>query len=220
MSVIVSRVSDQPSESVAAVVGRNCRRLRTGAGLTQDELARHAKRVGLRWTAASVGDFESGRSSPAFGTVLCVGLALQAATGRNVTLADLLAGNTPVALSPSLEVAAHVLADVCRGEPYRLEPATWRPTTRPFRASEVNALVAGDADKLLARSGLAEQRLARQLGVSPTWLAAASSTLWQRTFSEERDHRSGPEANSQKRGRVSRILRTELQEALAHGNDQ
>jgi hypothetical protein len=46
-----------------------------------------------------------------------------------------------------------------------------------------------------------------------------SFRLWHRTFSEERDRRAGPDANQQKRGRVSRELRTELENAIADGND-
>ena len=36
---------------------------------------------------------------------------------------------------------------------------------------------------------------------------------------KERDRRAGPDANQQKRGRVSRELRAELEEALGNGND-
>jgi hypothetical protein len=46
-----------------------------------------------------------------------------------------------------------------------------------------------------------------------------SFQLWQGTFTEERDRRAGPDANQQKRGRISRDLRAELEKALADGND-
>jgi transcriptional regulator with XRE-family HTH domain len=213
-------MGDQPSESLAAIVGRNCKRLRVAAGLTQDDLAQHGRRVGLRWRATSVGDFEAGRSAPTFSTVLAVTLALQNATRRDVTLDELIAGDGMVALTDGIDVAAPVLAGACQGKPFRLSPGAWKPKVRSASSSEIHALVGGVARDLLARSGLAEQRLARQLGVSPTRLAATSSMLWGRTFSEERDHRAGPDDNAQKRGRVSRTLRTELQRALGDGNDQ
>jgi hypothetical protein len=57
-------------------------------------------------------------------------------------------------------------------------------------------------------------------------LAAMSYSLWQKTFSEERDLRAGPDANRQKRGRVTRTLQTEIEskladteKKLARGND-
>lgn len=81
-------------------------------GVTQDELARYARRIGLRWTASSVGDFEAGRSAPTFATVLAVTLALQMALedaaerrhempGWRVMLADIVSGEAHVALTDS-----------------------------------------------------------------------------------------------------------------------
>jgi hypothetical protein len=46
-----------------------------------------------------------------------------------------------------------------------------------------------------------------------------SFQLWHSTFSDERDQRAGPDANQQKRGRISRELRAELEKALSDGND-
>jgi hypothetical protein len=69
------------------------------------------------------------------------------------------------------------------------------------------------------RSGLTEDRIAQRLRVSRDRLAATSFRLWDgRTFGEERDRRAGPDANPQKRGRVTRELRAELEKALADGN--
>jgi transcriptional regulator with XRE-family HTH domain len=105
--------------SLPAVLGANCREIRTEHGVTQAQLASHARRLGLRWTATKVGDFESGRSATAFGTVLTLLLALDnsisAAPGPasvlhgdgtvtrrkrpRVTLADLVAHDGFVALT-------------------------------------------------------------------------------------------------------------------------
>jgi hypothetical protein len=43
--------------------------------------------------------------------------------------------------------------------------------------------------------------------------------LWGRSFTDERDHRAGPDANPEKRGRVSRDLKSELHEAVNDGDD-
>lgn len=207
------------SEPLAATVGRGCRQIRSAAGVTQDELGRHARTVGLRWSASKVADFERGRSSPSFSTVLAVLLALQMATERDVTLDELFGDGGSVALTEGLDVNAAVLADVCRGEPFRMKKGAWRANTRSASAGEIQALVGGGVDALTKRSGLAEQRLAHRLGVSPARLAATSSALWNRTFSEERDRRAGPDANAQSRGQVSRILRAELEKAISDGDD-
>lgn len=239
------------------VLGENCRRIRTKIGITQDQLALHARDVGLRWNAAKVGNFEAGRSAPTFATVLAVTAALQwaledAAERRGmsgadllsselpgVTLADLVTSDGRVALTDAFEVRGRDLDDVCRrGLFFTLEPSVYarpRPLRRPpdpfgggpegmppdpfggipegMRKRDTRSKAAV-IEVALQRSGLTEQRLAKRLNVSPTELARASFRLWQSTFSEERDRRAGPDANQQKKGRVSRELRAALEKAL------
>jgi transcriptional regulator with XRE-family HTH domain len=216
-------MTDQP-ESLAVVVGRNCRRIRSHiGGVTQDELARYARRIGLRWTASSVGDFEAGRSAPTFATVLAVTLALQMALedaaerrleipGWRVMLADLVSGEARVALTDSFSVDGFLVEALCRGHDFTtFDPPPWRPQTG-------EAVLPGPPSTL-GRSGLTEHRLARRLKISEARLAHVSFQLWQSTFTEERDRRAGPDANQQKRGRISRELRAELEKALSDGND-
>jgi hypothetical protein len=50
-------------------------------------------------------------------------------------------------------------------------------------------------------------------------MSAIGFGLWQRSFSEERDLRSGADANAQLRGQVSRSLQAEIEQEL-HGSDQ
>jgi transcriptional regulator with XRE-family HTH domain len=235
-------VSSQP---LAEVVGANCKRIRVEIGVTQDELARHARRIGLRWNAAKVGNFEAGRSAPTFATVLAVTLALQMALedaaerrgetpGGGVTLADLVTGTGFVALTDSLDFPTALVADVCRGEIF--DTGRLSGSANPLGPEQINAMVTQAREALrereieagvtldeltamLQRSGLTEDRLARRLGIKPAELAATSFRLWQSTFSEERDRRAGPDANQQKKGRISRELRAELEKALADGND-
>jgi hypothetical protein len=173
-----------------------------------------------------VGDFESGRSAPTFATVLAVVRALQSAlqeagkqprglsVADGVTLADLVSGEGFVALNDNLDVRVARLVDVCRGEVFPLGKDNWRYQLRPMKAGEVSALV-----ETLRRSGLTEQRLAQRLGIGVDHLAVLSSRLWKKTFSEERDRRSGPDANRQKRGQVTRALQRELEKAITDGND-
>lgn len=150
--------------------------------------------------------------------MLALAVALTNATGADVSVADLIDSDGFVALTGALDVKGEALAEMCRGGPARLPRGTWRARTRSASAQEIEALVGGDAAKMLARSGLAEDRLAQRLGVSKSRLAAASSALWGRTFSDERDRRAGPEANAQKRGQVSRQLQGEIERALNDGN--
>jgi transcriptional regulator with XRE-family HTH domain len=236
-------------EPLAAVAGRNCTRLRSAAGLTQEQFARYARDVGLRWTASKVADFERGRREVAFGTALAVSLALSnalvdaeqrsAAVDGLVTLADLVQSDGNVILTPDgPDPLGAVVADVCRGRPWPLRPmdllgADELKSQAVFQqvidSALSKALVDGyfdpnltttDLEHMRQRSGLTEDRIAQRLKISRDRLAAVAFRRWDgRTFSEERDQRAGPDANPQKRGRVTRELRAELEEALANGND-
>lgn len=250
MRYVVAQPSDpELSASLAVVVGRNCRDIRSKFGATQDDLARHARSIGLDWTQTRVGHFEAGRSAPTFAAVLAVTLALELARQHSpaeqrdadsrVTLADLLTGYGFVELTETLNtVPAGWVADVCRGRAVTWPPADeyWRdvwpsqevePGVKERRAARTAKLVKQAqaqmaADLTLdteARSGLTEQRLAKDLGVSPGRLANLSLQLWGGTFSEQRDHRAGAHANPQKKGRITRELRAELEKAMADGND-
>jgi transcriptional regulator with XRE-family HTH domain len=219
---------------LAEIVGRNYQRIRTTAGLSQNELARYGRDVGLRWNAAKVGDFEAGRSSPTFATILSALWALQAAINHRaarraaagvteplaiaeVRLADLLQGAGFVAVNDALDIPAVILQEVCSGEAPDLDQIQNRPLGSPSAA-----LIHTEATELqqeilavLRRSGLTEDRLVKRLAIEPARLADASFRLWRKTFSEECDHRAGPDANQQKRGRVSRELRAELEKELS-----
>jgi hypothetical protein len=65
----------------------------------------------------------------------------------------------------------------------------------------------------------ADYRMAHSVGISREMAAFEMEALWGRSFTAERDRRAGPDANPQKRGRISRELKTELQEAISQGDD-
>jgi len=206
--------------TIAAVLGANCRRIRTNAGVTQDELARAARRVGLKWTASKVRDFESGRSAPTFSTVLALTAALDYATKvtyvaaststgneiaislnpayHPVRLADLVSFDGEVTVTEDFEPSGDHLANFCDG-------GTWE---HPKSAIDWPEML-----------GLTEQRVAATLGISTERLGAESLRLWNATFSKERDRRAGPDANRQKRGQVTRQLKAELQKAITDGDN-
>ena len=252
----VSAMSDAES-SLAAVVGRNCKRIRNELGMTQSELAVSARHFGLRWRASVVADFESGRSSPTFATVLTLTLTLQRAaldrgSTQGVSLVDLVSVEHDglVELTGALQVWGSELAGLCNGEvvtigpglgEYSPEPPAGTLTPQDQRLLFVHALAGGmeieeelgvtfedmqaagvepqQLAAMLQRSSVTEDRLVSQLRVKPAELALASFRLWQRNFSEERDLRAGPDANQQKKGRISRELRAELESELSHGDD-
>lgn len=210
------------TESLTKVVGQNCKRLRSELGLTQDDLARYACHFGLRWRASSVGDFEAGRSSPTLATVIAVAGALQMAvegsaerTSRRpagVSIGDLVAFDGFVWVTATLVLEGSTLTEWLNGAAATIPDDGSDDWYRAARHSGRRALEGADA--VLARSGLAEQRVAKSLGVEPQTLALWSFDLWGVTFTEERDRRAGPDANKQKRGQITRTMRAELASAI------
>lgn len=212
--------ADVPRETLAVVVGRNCERLRTMIGLTQDELARYARDLGLRWKASSVGDFEAGRSAPKFATVMIVIIALQWALEDveardpkppgerpgGVSLSDLMQFDGLVMLSDTFEVFGSLLVDACRGYVPTLDSPLY--DLAKAKGGAADAVV-----RLLQQSGLTEERQAKRMGIDPARLAFLSLGVWGTTFSRERDRRAGTDANQQKRGQVTRAMQIELDEA-------
>lgn len=212
-------------------MGRNCKRLRTEIGLTQNEFARYARDRGLRWNSSAVADFEGGRSSPTFGTVLAVSLALELAAqiaecyrwGPEIggVFPELVQSDVDIQLNNGLAMPADLVAEVCRGKNWQV----WAPRGHESKESlAFDQAIWGDealtaSQRLMVRSGQPEERLARQLKIELSQLSDISNLLWQRTFSEERDRRAGADANAQKKGRISRELRQELEQELTHGND-
>jgi hypothetical protein len=60
--------------------------------------------------------------------------------------------------------------------------------------------------------------MCKRIGVDSHVGSAAMAELWGRSFSSERDHRAGTDANAQKRGQISRRLKAELQKAISDGH--
>jgi transcriptional regulator with XRE-family HTH domain len=183
---------------IAAVLGANCRRIRTSAGVTQDELARAARQFGLKWTGSKVRDFESGRSAPTFATVLAVTAALNGVK-LGVRLTDLVSFDGEVTVTEGFAPSGETLADFCGG-------GVWAESGLPLPIGP-------------DWRGLTDERVAAGLGISQAQLYAESLRLWNTTFSDQRDRIAGPDANAQRKGQVTRALKAELEKALSNGDD-
>lgn len=218
---------------IAQVVGDNARRIRIAAGLTLDQVAAHAREEGLKWTAGKVGDLEGGRVSPSLPTLFALTIALHLATDQPVTLADLLRTSGFVRINDALAVRGEALTRIVQGESAgSLDLADIFQATEDFAThfrrsaeelSRVPTYPGLTVEKFLrvgSSSGLTEQRVSKELGITKIHLAAVSAYLWNASFSDERDRRAGPDANPQKRGRASRELKAELRRELGHGDDQ
>ena len=95
--------------SLAKVIGRNARGLRTASDLTLEQVALAMKVRGFPWSSGRVGDLESGRIPPNLTLLLCLIEVLNELTGTDSTLSDLLHGETQVIVN---EHTTMPLADI------------------------------------------------------------------------------------------------------------
>lgn len=212
------------------VIGHNAREFRLGAGLTLDQVSAAARRRGLKWSESRVADFEAGRVAPNLTTLLAICLALNDAGCSEASLPLLFRyGGSMIRINDSLALLDQDVVRLLGGErvdgpePMELpndDPARllgWKRT--PF---ERKLFHRHDADivtyaRIAKTAGATEDRIRKSLGISPALLAHLSAALWGRSFSEERDLRAGPDANPQRRGRVSRDMQAELKSAITGG---
>jgi transcriptional regulator with XRE-family HTH domain len=222
---------DPVTTSVAQVAGANARKLRLAAGMTLDEFALSARYCGLPWSSGRVGDFEAGRVGPSLPTLYAVALAL-----GPVSLADLFDGEGPVQINDALTVELSALRAALLGEPATGETGASRKRGALMNKATRTAITRSDKWRRLvkwARDSVdpldylnvdqtfreADTRMCAKLGVDREVGVAAMAKLWGRTFADERDERAGPDANAQRRGQISRLLKAELQEVINEGND-
>jgi hypothetical protein len=218
-------------ESFQHVVGQNVRRIRAEYEIRQDDLAREASRLGLKWGASRIGELEHGRLGLSVSAFLVLASSLTKLTGEPITLADLVTGENGIALSAGLELPNLRVQEVLEGVPVDFDgilgELVWRgaPVTfvvdehgNPQLPKKASVAVQPKPDASLGESiarDLATQKAARRFGIPPADLDRSMRQLYGRSLPEERDFRAGPEASKQKRGSITRKL---VQEAVAEWN--
>ena len=195
--------------TVQALVGRNAARIRGQHKL--DDVAVRARALGLRWNSGRVSDLERGRISPTIPTLLLLSMALADLTGEPVRVADLVQHEGDVMLTPTTSLPGSQVVGALSGEPARRGDAR----SSHSRAALVLSIATEQA------GGESEQRVAQSLGIAGKQFRELSQELWGRPFAAERDSRAGEGASPQKRGRVARTLKKEMEQHLEvkHGND-
>jgi transcriptional regulator with XRE-family HTH domain len=227
--------------TVAEVLGGTARALR--GDRTLEVVAYAAKSAGLNWGTGRIADLEAGRVSPTLPTLFALAKAFGVLLDRPVTLAELFAGDGRVRLTADATAVTEELGELraaLSGQPVDpdlarasaviefgafhligkqqaaafadrgIEPpdfVTQRVREHPF------------AQKLKQSMLEADHRMARSLGLDDDEAAMQMGALWGRSFTAERDRRAGPDANPQKRGRISRELKAELREEINRGDD-
>lgn len=223
------------TRSMSEVAGERARALRLDAQRSLEDVATAARSLGLPWSTGRVGDFEAGRAAPSLPTLLVVAAALGDVIGRPISLADLFDGAGDVAINDSLRIPLPNLRALLSGRyapfsPRLPIPATGVPTIEdaiymlPEWGKDVDLNVRAQVSYAFRE---ADERFCKNIGRDQPQMTAedrayygsvAMAKLWGRTFVAERDRRAGPDANAQRRGQVSRQLKSELL-ALIEGKE-
>jgi transcriptional regulator with XRE-family HTH domain len=211
------------------VVGDNVRNRRKTAGISLDTLAAFSP---LPMSTGRIGNIESARSATTtLETLIAMAAALSRATAEPVTLADLLDGEGEVSLGDQFTVELSTLQAVLRGEPVPIVDAeTDRKLGKVMREGSRMAITRSPEwgrlpqsacrdldphDWLRVRMTMRESdiRMCKAIGVDRELGAALMTKLWNKPFSEERDHRAGADAKAQRKGQISRRLKADLEKA-------
>jgi hypothetical protein len=195
-------VHSQAVVTLRDLVSGNIARLRANSQVPLERVAQAATAYGLKWTTSWLQSVEHGNRALNAEQLLLMPLILSAAFAHGVTLADLLVGEHPVALSPVQPVSIAQLREVVTGAASHrpFTTATPDPTAllmasnqqavekmrmvREANLGDVDVRTLGQAE---AGAGQAEQRLAKRLGVPVIVVIAAAASLWGRSLSDERD---------------------------------
>lgn len=232
----VGHVSET-ARPLRVVLGERVRVIRGAAGLRQQDVADALRAFGAHsWTRSRVAELERGDKAVSAEELILIVAALRRATGRSVTLAELLLADDLVALTDSTDLAARDIAPLLMGGDV-LDLVQTVYDTSADTMNAVNALrrhgPAVGVDRIRAAerkipelvltSGEAEERGARDLGLSSGEFIALSALTWGRSLSAERDARvaamggddMNPRSRAAHRGRVTRELIDEARAANA-----
>lgn len=220
--------------SIDAVIGRNLAELRQSHGLSQDDVAGAARLFGLRWNSARISRMERGDGAVTVETLLSLCVVMSEATDSPVGMPDLLATTDAIQISPDATVPARNVSMIVS-----TDPDYWAPEDEPSppeapmsasRPSDIQAIWA--AYERIVSPGpmnlatlnpivnarrawsLTDERNARKLGLSDEDFLVWCFRLWGQLMSAETEARAPEGATAQKRGRITRELLAELQDAM------
>jgi transcriptional regulator with XRE-family HTH domain len=217
--------------------GRVLLQRRTGAGLRREDIARAAQQVGLRWTATTVAQLESGdRRHWQWLEVELLPVVLFYAGVEDAPRSALLRDVGRITLGSDLSVSSEVLEllgdDATATAINKLETSA----TRQAQAQMTNASalmkearawgLRKPADVIAAERATlneAEQKAAARLGVRPIDVAFAAQSEWSRSLTDERDAQVAERTKGRQltasglrvlRGHVTRDLVAKVEELL------
>ncbi|MFB4300628.1 hypothetical protein [Actinomadura sp. NTSP31] len=228
-------------KSFREVIGDAVRRLREGGGMRQEDLARTAQVMGLKWSRSKVAALELGDKAVTLEEFAVLPVLLEETLNRKITYGDLFPDHDELLyLTPKLRVLAGRWASIFDDE-YVPELTVYdravedsleklaatqqqlEPIFKRLKALGYSTGLPAISSLREATVGLAEDRAAAKLGEPRLVVVAVSLDLWGRSLTEERDARvaaalpdDAPARSVQaRRGLVTRELVDALQGRIA-----
>ena len=229
-------ISMEAAKGLGQLLGDRLKELRSEQGLTEDEVARRARQVGLSWSAATVSSFEAGRrKTVALEELLLLSYAFRVEPG------DWFVGQGWAKLAPDAMASLGVIRAMLAGSPtdswMRISERKWdipefqdAPGVLGAQFERLNDRIrvakrylgpgvsTETAIKAVeAAAGEAEVKAAYKFHVEPLQVSLESFKNWGRGLTQERDRRFGEAARqvsfrslSASRGHITRSLLKEL----------
>jgi transcriptional regulator with XRE-family HTH domain len=213
-------------------IGEQLRNLRLERGARQDDVAAWARKIGLKWTRATVALLEAGRRQLSLGEFLALPLVLAADPNQPLPprLTDFVPSDAWLWITPGLGASSERLRDMLQGKNSPgLGPLLYY-VPRGGRAPRRQVSGEGNSEIFVssrASTGIrvrrqlnidvldeADRKVARKLRVSPSKVAEWAHKLWGHSLSVERDQlasdkshdTTSPRALQAIRGHVTREL--------------
>jgi transcriptional regulator with XRE-family HTH domain len=205
------------TKALDMLLAEQVKELRERHGRRQDDLARGARRCGLRWTRATVAALEAGRRRLSALETLLLPAVLTYGLGINPALdaAAIIPERAAVRLPDGTLVEGRTLRGIIRGE---VSTTPWAvPGTPEFRQVEAVRTRREARTRIFAQreaAGDAEQKAAAKLGRPPLQIAVAARKLWGRSLTDERDRRVAEQAPGEVSSRALQALRGHITRAL------
>ena len=224
---------------LAEVVGENVRRLRGEKSM--ETVASAARAFGLNWSAGSVSAIENGNFKVTVETLMALTSILNNeenlirgedepdSYNQGPKLEELFQTTSLIAITKNVVTTPSAVVDWLQGAPLatQLDPQTIGEASEMISISLSrlkslrlpNGTTFGDIRTKYRNSTTGEQRAAKRAAMDPYELMAWSDFLWGKRFEDRRDEIAGEGSTPQKKGRVTRNLISEIQEAMnSNGN--
>jgi transcriptional regulator with XRE-family HTH domain len=189
-------MGDDRVPTLDEVIGRAVKTLREQKKMAQDALARACRRKGLQWSRSSIAMLEAGRRSCSISELLIVASALGA------PLRLIVSGECLPDRPETVMLTATTAANLAAISEALVSPSDRLGLRTAFR---IGWEIGQEMSAWSIESGDADQKAARQLGISTERLMSVAEPLWGRSLTAERERRvnEGPFSTDDHRALVS-----------------